>query len=1049
MKKVISFILALLFISSALPLNGTGGLAAGPASPVVINQVYGAGTPMDGAISHSFIELYNTSDSPVSLNGYSIQTVNALGSWETLALTGKTIAARSSFLIVATKFVNTGATVQPRYTIPSWDMAWDIEISNRAFSVALVDGQTALSAEITEEEWGGVLSFVSALNTAGTDAVNNYQGAHVRISKQVAARRIGFADTGDNGADFEGLDYRASGISDVRLTLVRPRASGDGAWDNPALIPAEEQLAFSKEAGMYASGFSLELTTGYSDGTIRYTTNGSAPTSASAAYSGPVAIANRTSERNYFANIIPGGNVPYTPPTSNIFKGTVIKAQVFSEDGVPLTEIYTKSYIIGAQFHGLPVVSVSANEADFFDNDRGIYKNPHERGADWERPCYMEFFEPDGSLGFSQNMGVRTHGGISRNFPQKSLRFYARSPVLNYDLFDGAALALDGTPIDTFQRFITRSFGNDGGENAYMRDAVVHRYSRGLNFAVQDSRFAVVLLNGEFWGLYEIRERIDEHFVNSNYKLGDSNAAVLENQGHDEAADFPKDYVLYGEMNEWFADNPDLSDPKMYAEAQRFIDIDNVIDYYIVQTYANNLDWPANNVEIWRYQTEGYPEAGTPLSSKDGRWRYILKDLDQTYGLYGQNVVNWNQFTRMFDTTGNLRYPNGGDDFAAKPWATAVFRALCTNGDFVKKFINRYCDLMNTHMKPSVVEAIVNDFAAQIAPIMSMQYQRWGAGQWWGGDVSRWRNQVNEIKAFNNARQGHVIRHMIAQPEFKLSGQSSVALTLRVSAAQGHIRVNDMDITAKTPGVTNPGNWSGNYFTGTTQTLTAVPASGYQFEKFIVGTAEHTQNPLNIPITGAVTVQAVFSPAEGQWANPFDDVSADDWFYDAVAYVYQNDMFAGYTDTTFAPLASMTRAMFVTVIHKIEGRPAPAGTASFTDIPDGMWYTNSVLWAAESGIVAGYDGAYRPDRPITRQEAAVMLVSYAEYKGYELPKNQDMPAFSDAGKIDWWAERQVRELSEAGVIPAADSFRPAEEATRAELAEMFMLFLSPVSISLP
>jgi len=178
------------------------------------------------------------------------------------------------------------------------------------------------------------------------------------------------------------------------------------------------------------------------------------------------------------------------------------------------------------------------------------------------------------------------------------------------------------------------------------------------------------------------------------------------------------------------------------------------------------------------------------------------------------------------------------------------------------------------------------------------------------------------------------------------------------------------------------------------------------------------------------------------WINVFSDVAEGAWYYDAVAYANYNGLFSGYGNGVFAPQGDMTRAMFVTVLWNLEGKPAPDGTASFSDVGD-TWYSQAVLWAAENGIVNGVGGGeFAPDRAITRQEMAVMLLNYSDYKGYSIPANRDMPNFKDSGQIDLWAETAAKKLSEAGVISGDNNeFMPQKTATRAEVAQMFKNFL--------
>ena len=206
------------------------------ADHLIIHQVYGSG-PLDnsGAISHSFIELYNPTDDPISLTGYSLQLQNGKYAsnepvnWEKYDFDGsQVVQPYSSFLIRLAL-----AAPSARYVIPQADIDWTNGrvFSNRAYSAALVDNQNLLSQAITPGEMAGVVDLMGALNTAPQDNPLNYEGAPVDgISKQKSARRVNFSDTDDNSADFETIDYRASSVSDSKLDEIKPRWSGDGAW---------------------------------------------------------------------------------------------------------------------------------------------------------------------------------------------------------------------------------------------------------------------------------------------------------------------------------------------------------------------------------------------------------------------------------------------------------------------------------------------------------------------------------------------------------------------------------------------------------------------------------------------------------------------------------------------------------------------------------------------------------------------------------------------------------------------------------------------------
>lgn len=179
------------------------------------------------------------------------------------------------------------------------------------------------------------------------------------------------------------------------------------------------------------------------------------------------------------------------------------------------------------------------------------------------------------------------------------------------------------------------------------------------------------------------------------------------------------------------------------------------------------------------------------------------------------------------------------------------------------------------------------------------------------------------------------------------------------------------------------------------------------------------------------------------WVNVFSDVTENAWYYDAVAYANYYGLFIGDGKGNFVPQDNMTRAMFVTVLWNLEGKPAPAQKAVFTDVADDSWYHDAVIWAADNGIVKGIGGGrYDPGTSITRQEMAVMLYNYAVFKGYNIPQNREMPVFSDTAQIASWAETAARALGKSGVMSGNNNeFMPKKDATRAEVAQLFKNFI--------
>lgn len=150
---------------------------------------------------------------------------------------------------------------------------------------------------------------------------------------------------------------------------------------------------------------------------------------------------------------------------------------------------------------------------------------------------------------------------------------------------------------------------------------------------------------------------------------------------------------------------------------------------------------------------------------------------------------------------------------------------------------------------------------------------------------------------------------------------------------------------------------------------------------------------------------------------PFTDVVAGTWYYGAAAYAYNNGLFAGMTPTTFAPNATMTRAMLVSVLWRLAGAPAPKAPNTFVDVPDGAWYTDAVTWAAENGVVSGIGGSrFDPSGFVTREQTAEILYNYAHSKGYDVSARADLTAFPDAASVSGWAEEALSWANAAGLI---------------------------------
>lgn len=185
--------------------------------------------------------------------------------------------------------------------------------------------------------------------------------------------------------------------------------------------------------------------------------------------------------------------------------------------------------------------------------------------------------------------------------------------------------------------------------------------------------------------------------------------------------------------------------------------------------------------------------------------------------------------------------------------------------------------------------------------------------------------------------------------------------------------------------------------------------------------------------------------------HPFTDIEEDEWYADAVQYVYDNQLMNGISETEFDPDGTTTRAMVVTVLYRMEGEPE-ATENPFADIQEGAWYANGVMWAAENGIVTGYpDGNFGPDDPITREQMATIFYRYVDYKGYDVSDRTDLSVYIDSDKISAYAVEAMNWAVAVGLIRGVgDSLLSSEsDSTRAQIATILMRFEEDVEPDLP
>ena len=244
---------------------------------------------------------------------------------------------------------------------------------------------------------------------------------------------------------------------------------------------------------------------------------------------------------------------------------------------------------------------------------------------------------------------------------------------------------------------------------------------------------------------------------------------------------------------------------------------------------------------------------------------------------------------------------------------------------------------------------------------------------------------------------------------------------------------------------------------GTTVTITVTPDEGYELESLTVLDSRDNESTLTdkgdgkytftMP-AGRVTVEASFAEIAPE-PLPFGDVDDGDWFADAVRFVYENGMMNGVSETDFAPHATTSRSMIVTILYRLEGEPVVDYAMDFTDVAGDAYYAEAVRWAASEGIVGGYGGGlFGSDDAVTREQLAVILYRYAVYKGYDVSVGEDtnILSYADFADLSEYAIPAMQWACGSGIVngTSESTLTPQGEATRAQVAAMLMRFCEAI-----
>ncbi len=550
---------------------------------------------------------------------------------------------------------------------------------------------------------------------------------------------------------------------------------------------------FNLEAGHYDAAVSVELSVpaGYE---VRYTLDGYTPTAASALYTGPI----------------------------NVGTTTVVRAVGLDPSGTLAPSfIQTNTFFIGADSHTIPVVSVSGNG--------------QEDGAwGWGNGelAHIEFFHPDGTFWVEATGDSNEHGNDSNAYGQRGFDYITRDQM-GYDYALEAEL-FHVKERDQYQRLIFKAAANDNypfEPGAHIRDAYIHTLSHlaELHLDERTNESCVVYLNGQYWGVYEYREKVDDlDFTEEYYDQPRHFVDFLKTWGGT--------WEEYGTGDDWydlvnFCTTQDMTSQANYEYVVSQLNPMSLIDYFVLNSYVVTMDWLNWNTAWWRGR---HPEGDAK------RWRYALWDNDASFGHY----IN---YTGIPDTgpTADPCNPEGMGNVGGQGHIP-VLNALMGNETFWNTYINRWADLGNTWFTCETMNAVLDSMVAVIEPEMPRQCERWG------GNVAGWQTELQQMRDFIDSR---------CQDEL-LGGMEDcydvtpVTLTLDI-VGQGDVEINSLDITpAMVP-------YSGWYFMEVPITLEAEEDYGLAFLYWEVVSGDVTlgdaSNPLlELDLTGDVHLVAHF-----------------------------------------------------------------------------------------------------------------------------------------------------------------------------------------------
>ncbi|MCC5877293.1 MAG: CotH kinase family protein [Candidatus Sumerlaeia bacterium] len=562
-----------------------------------------------------------------------------------------------------------------------------------------------------------------------------------------------------------------------------------------SITTASQALVLEPSPGWYDEP--VLVTHGEAAGDVRYTTDGSPVTS----------------------------EAPLLEDPLNLTEPTALRVREFDGNGTPLGEELFATYIVGLTTT-LPIFSVTIDPFHLHDEDTGILENGDQRGREWERPGHMTFIGKDRDEVISIPCGLRVHGRYG-NTVKNSFRLYFRSDYgaskFEYKIFENSH-------VTEWDNLLIRSGSQDSRYSwTMLRNQPINNLFIEHGQLAPAGDFALFLINGEMWGLFNPMEYLDDRYMLNHLGIPRDEGDMIRKEWYPSAREGSTD--AYRDFRNFFRENPAETD-EILDLYKPLMDFENFKLYQIIQVTAANTDWPQNNWDMVRWR-------------KDGEiWRWVAYDIDMSQGMFSGSSASAPTVEWAFRDT--LRH-DIATDYEIQLLSTLLIRNLLANPGFRADFLQSWAHHLNTTLSPGEMMARIDEFESYVEDGIPYENAAW-EGRLSGRTMSAWRGNVNNLRNFWRDRADHVRSHLISFFEL----EEMIELEIDPPVSGGTFRVMGVNIDRQDA-------FPGLYFPELPLVLDVEPAPGYRFVGWgddLVG--EGTEHSLSISPIAGMTISLTF-----------------------------------------------------------------------------------------------------------------------------------------------------------------------------------------------